>query len=73
MHAARKDGAEIDVELSLSNAGPLLVVSIRRLQEESRVPGDERYRLAAGRVAAHLRDWDGARASADLVEELVRA
>ena len=38
-----------------------------------RVLRDERYRLAAERVAAHLREWDGARASADLVEELLRA
>ena len=31
----------------------------------------EGYRQAAERVGAHLREWDGARASADLVEELV--
>ena len=37
-----------------------------------RVLRRERYRRAAAEVAAHLRDWDGARSAADLVEELAR-
>jgi UDP:flavonoid glycosyltransferase YjiC (YdhE family) len=37
----------------------------------SRVLRDERYRQAAERVGAHLQEWDGARATADLVEGLV--
>lgn len=36
-----------------------------------RVLRHERYGQAAERVGAHLREWDGARASADLVEDLV--
>ncbi|MDX6487966.1 MAG: hypothetical protein QOK13_581, partial [Gaiellaceae bacterium] len=36
-----------------------------------RVLRDARYRQAAERVGVHLQDWDGARATADLVEGLV--
>ena len=36
-----------------------------------RVLRDERYRQAAERVGVHLQDWDGARATGDLVESLV--
>ncbi|HET9753418.1 MAG TPA: ATP-binding protein, partial [Myxococcales bacterium] len=41
----RKDGAELDVELSLGTRGELLVVSLRRAHDDARVPPDERYRL----------------------------
>ncbi|HET9752400.1 MAG TPA: PAS domain-containing protein, partial [Myxococcales bacterium] len=41
----RKDGAELDVELSLGTRGELLVVSARRAHDDARVPPDERYRL----------------------------
>ncbi|MDX6478745.1 MAG: hypothetical protein QOG29_1332, partial [Gaiellaceae bacterium] len=36
-----------------------------------RVLREDRYRQAAERVGVHLQDWDGARATADLVEGLV--
>ena len=58
VHAARKDGAEIDVELSLGKAGSLLVISIRGLREEPRVPGDERYRLVFENAPVGLLYWD---------------
>jgi len=58
VHALRRDGAEIDVELSLARAGPLLVISIRRLREEPQVPADGRYRLVFENAPMGLVHWD---------------
>jgi UDP:flavonoid glycosyltransferase YjiC (YdhE family) len=48
---------------------PVAPGAIRRAVR--RLLRDERYRQAAEHVGADLREWDGARASADLVEDLV--
>jgi UDP:flavonoid glycosyltransferase YjiC (YdhE family) len=48
---------------------PLVPGSIRRAVR--RVLRRDRYRLAAERVAEHLRDWNGTPRTADLVEELL--
>jgi UDP:flavonoid glycosyltransferase YjiC (YdhE family) len=48
---------------------PVAPGAIRRAVR--RVLRRERYRQGAERVAADLRSWDGARGTADLVEELL--
>ena len=58
VHAARKDGLEIDVEVSLGSAGELLVISIRHLREDPRLPADERYRLVFDNAPVGLLHWD---------------
>ena len=58
VHAMRKDGVEMDVEVSLAKAGPLLVVSIHGVREEPRVPADERYRLVFENAPVGLIHWD---------------
>ena len=58
VHALRKDGVEIDVELSLGKVGPLLVASIRGLREDPPVPADERYRLVFKNAPLGLLHWD---------------
>ncbi len=58
LHAMRKDGVEMDVEVALGKAGPLLVVSIRGVREEPRAPADERYRLVFENAPVGLVHWD---------------
>ena len=50
---------------------PILPGAIRRAVR--RVLSQDRYRRAAASVAAELRDWDGPRVIADLVEEVATA
>src|SRR5882672_11000222 len=58
VHAARKDGLEMDAEISLGSAGELLVISIRQLREDPRLPADERYRLVFDNAPVGLLHWD---------------
>src|SRR5437762_352567 len=58
VHASRKDGLEMDIELSLGSAGELLVVFIRQLREDPRLPADERYRLVFDNAPVGLLHWD---------------
>jgi PAS domain S-box-containing protein len=71
-HAARKDGAELDVELSLSAAGPLLVASARAVREEPKISGDERYRLVFEHAPVGLLHWDAAGIVTDCNEAMIR-
>jgi PAS domain S-box-containing protein len=58
VHAIRKDGAELDVELSLGASGPLIVISVRPVREDPGVPADERYRLVFDHAPVGLLHWD---------------
>ncbi len=58
VHALRRDGVELDAEVSLDEAGPLLVASIRPVHEEPRTPADERYRLVFDNAPMGLLHWD---------------
>lgn len=58
VHAIRRDGVELDIEVSLGGAGPLLVACIRRVSEEPRTPAGERYRLVFDNAPVGLLHWD---------------
>jgi PAS domain S-box-containing protein len=58
VHAVRKDGVELDVELSLGSVGSLLVACVRTLREDPRSPADERYRLVFDNAPVGLLHWD---------------
>ena len=58
IHALRRDGVELSVELSVAAAGPLLVACLQPVREEPRLPGDERYRLVFDNAPVGLLHWD---------------
>jgi PAS domain S-box-containing protein len=58
IHALRRDGMEMDIEVSLSEVGPLRVASIRQVREEPRTPAGERYRLVFDNAPMGLLHWD---------------
>ena len=58
VHALRRDGVELDLEVTLADAGPLVVASIRAVREEPRTAVDERYRLVFDNAPIGLLHWD---------------
>jgi PAS domain S-box-containing protein len=58
VHALRRDGMELDIEVTLGGAGPLVVASIRQVREEPRTPADERYRLVFDNAPVGVVHWD---------------
>jgi len=58
VHALRRDGVELDLEMTLGEAGPLVVASIRPVREETRTAADERYRLVFDHAPIGLLHWD---------------
>ncbi|HEY6909060.1 MAG TPA: ATP-binding protein [Myxococcales bacterium] len=55
---SRRDGAEIDAELTLSTGGGLLIVGVHRVRDDPRVPPDERYRLVFENAPVGLLHYD---------------
>jgi PAS domain S-box-containing protein len=58
IHAVRRDGVELDIEMTLAGLGPLLVATIRPVREEPRTAADERYRLVFDNAPVGLLHWD---------------
>ncbi len=57
-HLVRKDGVELDVEISLGTAGQLAVVFIRHLREDPQEAAHERYRLVFDNAPVGLLHFD---------------
>ncbi len=68
---ARSDGAELDVELTLGVGGRLLVITVRRVREDARVPADERYRLVFENAPVGLIHYDARGVTTDVNDTMV--
>ena len=58
VHALRADGVELDIEVSVGEAGPLLVTCVHQIREQPKVPADERYRLVFDNAPVGILHWD---------------